>query len=289
LSRNRDRLGSQNNPDPDSSPPAQLTQEQSNDSNGFAFVVPTEFVELPSKGRFYPERHPLHNQDTIEIKHMTAKEEDLLTSRALLKKGIVLDRLLDSIIVNKRIRSEQLLVGDRNAILIAARISGYGPDYQTQISCPACNTKQRYDFDLFDVEVYTGESLVPEEAVSIGNGLFTTVLPKTSLEITFRLLNGIDERNILSQIENARKAKKQENAVTRQLRSVLVAVNGSNAPDALNYVANNLPSLDARHLRKVIALATPNIDLTQHFECNSCDHEQELEVPLTADFFWPDQ
>ena len=118
MSRNSDRLGTQ--PVQNSSPPPQVAQN--NDANPFSFVVPTEFVELPSKGKYYPEHHPLHNQETIEIKHMTAKEEDILTSRALLKKGIALDRLLDSVIINNKIKASQLLVGDRNAILIATRI-----------------------------------------------------------------------------------------------------------------------------------------------------------------------
>jgi hypothetical protein len=91
-------------------------------SGGFSFVVPTEFIDLPSEGKFYPEGHPLHGQTTLEIKQMTAKEEDLLTSRALLKKGIALDRLLSSVIVNKSIDPNSLLVGDRNAILIATRV-----------------------------------------------------------------------------------------------------------------------------------------------------------------------
>ena len=122
MARNRERVGAQKiNNDP---PPQALGN---NEAAPFSFVVPTEFVELPSEGRYYPEGHPLHNQETIEIKHMTAREEDLLTSRALLKKGVALERLLDSVIINKNIRAADLLVGDRNAILIAARISGYGP------------------------------------------------------------------------------------------------------------------------------------------------------------------
>ena len=136
MSRNRDRLGS--NTPQNSSPPQQALQE----NPGFAFVVPTEFVELPSGGRFYPENHPLHGQSTIEIKQMTAKEEDILTSRTLLKNGVAIDRVIQSLITDKRVNSDSLLVGDRNAILIAARVSGYGNEYNTTVGCPACGTTQ---------------------------------------------------------------------------------------------------------------------------------------------------
>jgi len=283
LSRNRDRLGAQQ---PDTSAPPQLTQNDN--SGGFNFVVPTEFVDLPSKGKFYPPNHPLHNQDVIEIKHMTAKEEDLLTSQSMLKKGVVLDRLLQSVITNKAIRGEHLLVGDRNAILIAARISGYGNDYKTKVTCPACGTAQDYSFDLSDVGVYNGFGFSPEEATYNDNGTFTTILPRTKIEVVFRLLAGSDEKNLVSQVQNSRKAKKDENNVTRQLKMFVVSVNGDTSPAAINYVVDNMPSADARHLRYVYKIANPNIDMIQHFECNSCDHEQELEVPLTVDFFWPD-
>jgi hypothetical protein len=269
-----------------SNPAPQVTQEGTN-SGGFSFVIPTEFVELPSKGRFYAENHPLHKEETIEIKQMTAKEEDLLTSRALLKKGVALDRVVQSLIINKSINPDSLLVGDRNAIMIAARISGYGSEYSTQVNCPSCDATQRYSFDLFDSNISDG---VVSEDLSVkeeGGGFFSTVLPKTKFEVTFRLLSGADERVLLGQIENARKRNKEENTVTRQLRLITVAVNGDESPAALSYFVDNVPSIDAQHLRTAYTLATPNIDLTQFFSCNECGFETELEVPLTADFFWP--
>ena len=285
MSRNRERLG-QNAPQV--SDPAPQVASGNNDG-GFSFVIPTEFVELPSKGKFYPENHPLHNQQTIEIKQMTAKEEDLLTSRALLKKGVALDRVVQSLIVNKNINPDSLLVGDRNAVMIAARISGYGNEYTTQVTCPSCGSGQKYSFDLFDSNMSDG---IVSEELSVkdeGGGFFTTALPRTKFEVTFRLLNGADERVLLGQIENARKRNKEENTVTRQLRLITVAINGDDSAAAINYFVDNVPSIDAQHLRTAYTLATPNIDLTQFFSCNECGFETELEVPLTADFFWPDR
>ena len=285
MARNRERTGAQNKNT--EAPP--VPTQQNNDSGGFSFVVPTEFVELPSQGRYYPEGHALHGRDTIEIKQMTAKEEDLLTSRALLKKGVAIDRLIQSVIVNKQINTDTLLAGDRNAILIATRVSGYGSDYETKIACPGCTAQQDYNFNLQDAHVYDGQSLDGGIATSQGDGTFLTTLPRTKIEVTFRLLNGADERQLVTQIENARKRRQDESPVTRQLRQFIVAVNGDTTQEAINYLVDNVPSIDARHLRTAYKLATPNIDLTQTFECNECDYEQDMEVPLTADFFWPDR
>lgn len=285
MSRNSERTGARHK---NVEPPQQVLQN-SDIMNALNFVVPTEFVVLPSGGRYYPPAHPLHKQETIEIRHMTTKEEDLLTSRALIKKGIVLDRLLDSVIINKSIRASELLVGDRNAIIVSARISGYGADYTTKVTCPSCGTVQDHDFDLNNLDVYNGDNLLEEHATLNDDGTFTTTLPVTKLEINFKLLNGYDEKNLLSQLENARKSKSDENLITRQLKTIVASVNGDSSQETINYVINNIPSMDARHLRYVNKLATPNIDMTQHFECQSCGYEQELEVPLTADFFWPDR
>ena len=270
-----------------SDPPPQTIESESR-GGGFSFVIPTEFVELPSQGKYYPENHPLFNQETVEIKQMTAKEEDMLTSRALLKKGIALDRVIESLIVNKAIDPQSLLVGDRNAIMIAARISGYGSEYKTSLSCPSCSAKQEYCFNLHDYEVNTLEEMPDVFGLQdLGGGLFITTLPRTNCEVTFRILTGYHEKQVYQQISNARKKNKQENSVTRQLRMITVAVNGDESPEAINYFVNNVPSIDAQHLRTALEAVTPNVDLTQLFVCKECDFEIEMEVPLTSDFFWP--
>ena len=288
MSRNKDRMGlGDTTPEQASLPPQAMTQNQS--ENPFSFVVPTEFVELPSKGLFYGPNHPLHGQETIEIKQLTAKEEDLLTSRALLKKGVALERVISSIIMDKKINPNSLLVGDRNAILVAARVSGYGNEYSTKITCPACSETQPYSFDLNDTFVYHGQDLRDTDASRNEDGTFTTILPRSKVEVSFRLLNGSDERALLQQVENARKKRREENSVTRQLKQIVVSVNGSEEQSNVNYVVDNMPSIDARHLRAVYKIATPNIDMTQNFACSECDYDQDMEVPLTADFFWPDR
>ncbi len=274
MSRNQDRLGGVQQPD--TSPPPQQG------GGGFSFVVPTEFVDLPSQGRFYPQGHPLHGQSSIEIKQMTAKEEDILTSRTLLKKGIALEKLIQSLVVDKTIDTTSLLIGDRNAIIIAARVSGYGSQYNTSVTCPSCGTKQDYGFDLNSAHMVTGETREDLQTTTNGDGTITCVLPKTQITVVARLLTGREESKILKLNDN-------QGLISTQLQSVIVSANGDSSPQAIQYVANNLPSFDSRHLRMVVKMATPNIDLTQTFTCTNCQHTQEMEVPLTADFFWPDR
>ena len=272
MSRNQDRLGGAQQPD--TSPPPQQG------GGGFSFVVPTEFVDLPSQGRFYPQGHPLHNEDSIEIKQMTAKEEDILTSRTLLKKGVALDKLIESIIVNKSIDPSTLLIGDRNAIIIAARVSGYGNRYDTGVTCPACETKQKFGFDLNSANIVHGETRTDLQVTDNGDGTLTCILPKTQITVVVKLLTGREEKALLNLNNNS-------GLISTQLQSIVVSVNGDSSPQAIDYVANNLPSFDSRHLRMVLKMATPDVDLTQQFSCTECGHEQEMEVPLTADFFWP--
>ena len=243
MSRNKERAGIGSSAPQAATPVVNTnnTQEQP-----FSFVVPTEFVELPSKGAFYPPGHPLHNQTTIEIKQMTAKEEDILTSRSLLKQGVAIDRVIQSVIIDKSIDVSTLLVGDKNALVIASRVSGYGNIYTTQVTCPSCGAKQEYSFDLNMADISGGD--IPEGVVNNGDGTFSTVLPNSTLNVRFKLLNGYDERRISN--NSTTKGNQPDNLITTQIRAMLVTVNENGEPEALNYVAQNLPSRDSAHLRK---------------------------------------
>ena len=285
MSRNRGRTGGST--PQDTATPAPVLQGAG--IEGFSFVVPTEFVELPSKGLLYPEGHPLHDQETIEIKQLTAKEEDILTSRTLLKKGVAIERVLESLITDKSIHPDHLLVGDRNAIIIATRVSGYGNEYTTGVTCPSCETKQEYTFDLNEAEIYDGREVDTLDTRYNEDGTFTVTLPRLQMDVVFRLLTGADEREMTAKLQKKDKRNSHEKLVTQQLRNLIVSVKGETSQEIIDYVIENMPSTDSQHLRMAYKLAAPNVDLTQHFECNECDFEQDMEVPLTADFFWPSQ
>ncbi len=288
MRNNQDRLGAPPAPETPNQPVSGPAPEQ--EPAPLSFSTPTEFVDLPSKGLLYPEDHPLHKQETVEIRYMTAKDEDILASRNLLKKGIAIDRLLQNVIVDKRIKIENLLVGDKNAIVIATRITGYGSDYITNITCPACASSVKHEFDLEDSHVIEGYKDLLENDDSIEmteNGTFLMTLPKLKVQVEVRLLTGADENRYL----NMSKKKKQHNLVdskmTDQLRLFIVSVNGDASRKTIGQLIDNMPASDSRYLRFAYSELMPNVDLTQDFICEECGHQQEMEVPLSANFFWP--
>ncbi len=253
-------------------------------TTGFNFSAPTEHVDLPSGGIYYPEGHPLCGKDTVEIKYMTAKEEDILTSQSLLKKGLAIERLLESVILDKNINPKTLLVGDRNAILVATRITGFGSDYETQITCPSCATSTEYSFDLNNVGVSSSDDA---EVETSDTGNFFIDLPTTNVTVEVKLLNGIDEQKLSSLLESKRKNKLQETPLTDHLKSIIVSVNGNSDRSTINQFVSVMPSRDTRHLRSIYAKATPNIDMTFEFDCPSCGANTDVEVPFTVSFLWP--
>jgi hypothetical protein len=257
-----------------------------------SYVTPTEFVELPSRGQFYSADHPLHNQETVELRYMTAKDEDILTSQALLKNGLAIDRLVSNLIVDKNINPDDLLIGDKNALLLAARVSGYGADYKVQVSCPSCGTAQAHTFDLTEFE--NNEGIQPDENSESGvaatdNGTFTAVLPRTGYTAEFRLFTAQDEKNAMQTTAKKAKHKLADSASTDLLKVLLVSVNGVTDKTEVSNFIDNMPAQDARHIRACVQVVTPNVDMKQSCECSSCGAVADVEVPFTAEFFWPKQ
>ena len=276
-------------------PFAASMEEQTPDSI-LSYVRPTTIVDLPSQGKYYKEGHPLHGKVEIEIKEMTAKEEDLLTSRSLIKKGVVFDRLLQSLMVDKSVKLDDLLIGDKNALLIGARIDGYGSEYKTTITCPGCGITNVHEFDLLGCPIkgpVDWENTEDEELKShveeTEDGTFLISLPKSNVTAEVRLLTGLDERRSTAAQEMRKKKKLPENQLTEHFKSIVVSLNGVEDSFQMSSFLENMPASDSRFLRKVFGKITPNIEMKQEFVCSECDHEQAMEVPFTADFFWPDQ
>tara|TARA_R110000824_G_C15087548_1_gene665035 strand:+ start:94 stop:963 length:870 start_codon:yes stop_codon:yes gene_type:complete len=254
-----------------------------------SYVVPTEIVELPSGGKYYPPGHPLYKQETAEIRYMTAKDEDILTSQTLLRKGLAIDRMLENILLNNEVKVDDLLVGDKNALILAARISGYGADYQTKVTCPGCNTAEVQHFDLEDVKLDPG-TVVSEEIEEVQvtpHGTFLATLPRTQYEVEFRLLTGNDERYLSEASNKKRKLSLPDTGATELLKRLLISVDGVTDGGEISNFVDEMPALDSRFLRACVQGATPNVDMAQLYSCASCGYQSEMEVPLTADFFWP--
>ena len=253
-----------------------------------SYVTPTEFVELPSRGQFYPPNHPLHGKDVIEMRYMTAKDEDILTSPALLKKGIAIDRLLQNLVVDNNINPNNLLIGDKNAILLAARISGYGEEYPVTLQCNSCGASIEHEFNLSELTLNHG--IQPGEGNSVSltdRGTFVTELPKTKFSAEFRLLTGDDEVYLQQSLQKLKKHNLPEASATTLLKCLVVSVNGVEVPSEISNFIDNMPAQDARFLRACVQTVTPNVDTSQEVECSSCGAVTEMEVPFTSEFFWP--
>ena len=260
------------------------------ETGGLDFATPTEFVDLPSKGQYYPENHPLHGKESIEIKYMTANEEDILSSKTLIKQGVAIDRLLKSVIIDNKVVPETLISGDRNAILVATRITGYGSEYQTKVACPSCMNSVDHSFDLSEVEIKTYDDTVEDETYSITDeGTIVTVTPMTKITVEMKMMTGKDESYLSRLIESKRKKKLPETTLTDTLKILVVSLNGETSKDIINKFVRVIPARDSRFLRSVYEKASPNVDMTQDFECSTCGYVTDLEVPFTTDFFWPKQ
>ena len=260
-------------------PPVQATPQQH-----LTYSPPTTHVSLPSDGKFYPSEHPLHNEDTIEVKHMTTREEEILTSQALIQKGLVVERLLESVVLNKQITPDSLLIGDKNAILVALRVDAYGAEYNVELSCPSCGQTSTQEIDLSTLGIQGTD--VVEEGETTDNGTFLVVLPRTTAKVEIRPLTGHDEKQMSMIAKKAKKYGLEERHITSQYNQMIVSVNGDTNPITISSFVENLPAFDSRALRKAYKKITPDLDMSFDFQCDLCGHEQGMEVPITANFFW---
>lgn len=243
---------------------------------------PTEVIDLPSKGWFYNPDGPLASGQ-VELKYMTAREEDILTSLNLIQKGVVIDRLLKAVVVSP-IDIKDLLVGDKNGILIACRILAYGKDYPATITCRSCQAVNSVRVDLTALEEKTLEE--PEEK---GKNEFTFVLPATGKKITYRILTHGNDEDINIEMASQRKLGAEvEYTSSTRLKYIIQSIDGNYDQGAIReFVDNELISRDAHALRAEYSKMAPDMDLSFPFKCNSCEEERRMQVPLGIDFFWP--
>ena len=253
------------------------------------FSTPTELVDLPSKGRFYPEGHPLHGQETVEIKFMTAKDEDILTSPSLLKKGIAIDRLIQNVILNKNINVSTLLSGDKSAIMIASRINGFGAEYRTKVVCPSCEEQSETAFDLDALEIYDGNDYSEYDVTETDRGTYIIKTPRTGFDVEVRLLTSKDEAALVARAKKAADGNATNTGYADQLRMITVSVNGVNRQDVLKEFSEKLPAIDGRYIRSAYAKLNPGPKMEQEFQCPSCGFEKEVDIPMTVNFFWTNQ
>ena len=251
----------------------------------FGIVVPAELVKLPSGGKVYPPTSGLHMREEVEIKAMTTHEENILTSRAFIKKGTVITELIKSCVVDKSIVVEDMVAGDRNALMIAIRITGYGAEYQPEMKCPSCGQNNECDFNLGKLAIKT----LGMDPVSPGVNEFECALPASKAKATFKLLTARDEEELVTLQERKKKVigSTIDSLVSDQIKAAMLSVNGMRDRSKLSFFIDNMSSRDSLAFRNAMTRAKPDVDMTQLFECKFCDHSEEVDVPVTSDFFWP--
>ena len=238
---------------------------------------PTEIVDLPSKGILYPTDNPL-SSGKIEMKYMTAKEEDILTNQNYIQKGVVLDKLLQSLIVSK-INYNDLLIGDKNAIMITARILGYGKDYSFTYK----GSTQTVDLALLS------SKKIDESLFTQGKNEFPWTTPSTNVELTFKLLSHGDENDIQRELEGLKKIDKYSSKeLSTRLKYMITSINGDREKKVIReFVDNYFLAKDSRSFREYIKQFQPDVDLTVYLE-NEEGNEEVADLPIGISFFWPD-
>jgi hypothetical protein len=241
------------------------------------FTIPTETVELPSKGLLYPADSPLA-EGKIEMKYMTAKEEDILTNQNYIQKGIVVDKLLESLIVSK-VNFNDILIGDKDALLIASRILGYGKDYEFNYAGEKINV---------DLTKLTNKEL-DEKLVKDRKNEFTYKLPNTDNTITFKLMTQQDEKNIQRELEGLKKVSPSNSAeLSTRMKYMIISINENNErPVVREFVDKAFLAKDARAFREYYASIVPGINTTISHEFED-GVEEDLTIPINANFLWPD-
>lgn len=250
----------------------------------FGLEIPVETIPLPSAGRVYPAQSPLHGRETVDIRAMTAREEDILTSPALLKKGTVISELIKSCLTDKSINPVDLLTGDRNALMVAIRITGYGHEYDAELECNECNNKGARSFNLGELPIKRLEI----SPVAEGLNLFEFTLPFSKKAVRFKFLTGRDEEEILHTSEKQKKLGLQGNSsVTTNLLYSIVSIDGVDDRGKIANFVRMMPARDSLALRNYIRDNEPGITMKQDVTCPSCGHSEEVTMPIGVSFLWP--
>ncbi len=246
------------------------------------FLTPTEEIELPSKGVFYK-----NNKSTVKIKYLTAEEEDVLFSPELIKSGRVLDALLKIAVVDKDINTDDMIVGDRNAVLIYLRRTGFGDIYKPgKTVCPSCNEEYIPEIDLSELKMKWIEEMPDEE------GYYDFLMPTMKKNIKFRMLNGRDENRISKAISSSGYGTKKgsyriSKSMTERYKMQIVEVEGNRDKLYISKFVSAMPMKDAAAFREYVKLISPGVDFNYTFECNLCGHTYEDEVVMNHRLFYP--
>ena len=255
-----------------------MSEEQKQQTQPEQPKFPSEIIDLPSEGKIYSEGSPLRS-GKIEIKYMTAREEDILTSQNLIKKGLVIEQLLDSLIMTPGVKTQDLYIGDKNAVMVAARILAYGPEYVVSLDSELGGTVE-HKFNLSELEYRK----FPEDLNQDGNE-FVFILPTGKNEFKFKLLTGKDETAMEEELKSFSKINETRDITTR-LKWMITSIDGNDDKQYINNFVDNMLARDSLAFRKYWVAISPDILLQQEIVMEGGD-EVLVDIPMTTNFFWP--
>jgi hypothetical protein len=253
------------------------------------YSTPTHFVELPSKGRFYPEGHPLRNVAKVELFMMTTRHEDILTNPSYMEEGVVVERLIDNLIVDPSLRTKDILEGDQTAILFGARQNAYGNDYDIFLVCDACTHEFNHIIDLSKVFEEKKDEGTENKFEITPDGTIVVTLPKTNSVVEYRILSLKDEEGITNSIESKKKHKLPVNEIKERFMRAIVSIDGDSGLEKRSHFIDNMPLYDSRYFQARYIECYPRINNQFEILCpnSKCDHVLKGGLPVQASFFWP--
>ncbi len=253
--------------------------------NEITWEVPVETVPLPTNGKIYSPESFFYNKETVDIKTMTAREEDILSSQAYIKKGVVLNELIKSCLMDKDVDPNELTLGDRTALTMAIRITGYGSEYHVNLTCMHCGAKNEEKIDLSNLPIKS----LQIEPIEQGKNLFKYELPVSKKKVIFKFLTGKEELERNQNITSMQQLYGENflGNVTKNIETHIVSIDGVQKRSEINKFISIMPAFDSKSLRNFIKKSEPGMDTNIKFKCTSCSSESEVDLPITTNFFWP--
>ena len=246
------------------------------------YQVPTDFAYIPSEGKFYPEGHPWKGKDRVEVRYMTTREEDILTNQGYAKAGVLFDKLIESVTVD-RVDVDSLFPGDKNAVILNARKNSYGEEYKFAGICSNCLTEFEHTINLSEIDLLT----VDDNNIT-NNNTCVVELPVSKKIVEIKLATSGDIKNITKQVELRKKHKLHVSETAELHKAMIISVDGN--PD-VNHISNFISQMlikDSKHLKKKYEEFKPDVDFSYVHSCTECSHENRGGVPIGANFFWAD-
>lgn len=253
--------------------------------NEILWEVPVETVPLPTNGKIYSPESFFYNKETIDIKSMTAKEEDILSSQAYIKKGTVLNELIKSCVMDKNANPDDLILGDRTALAMAIRITGYGSGYDVNVSCKHCGHINDRRVNLTELGIKPLE-LIP---VKNGENIFEYTLPVCKKKVLFKFLTGKDENEKNKNLESMQQLYGENflGNITKNIESHIIEIDGISKKSEIKKFIDIMPAFDSKSLRSFIRNSEPGIETIFKINCDNCNTSSEVDLPITTNFFWP--